>query len=234
MDLTYILATKIKPELNHIYTERPFLTRSGWDLGWFCRENALHLYGLAVLLRRQADICTGDYILRRPGHEEHHSIGDRGDHAWCRIDGSAPVDVSITVKHVYPDMTDIRLVFGDRRELCDPFEMRYCTNAPDETFFKLTHYDKHLIAYNEKGHHRYSLPELLSNPFQFLHRPPPGSPTFPEIHGPEVFYAITYHCYRLATEEIKPLCLYRSPSDTVKRIMKNNPHAKDLIQKLLA
>ncbi len=66
MDLTYILATKIKPELNHIYTERPFLTRSGWDLGWFCRENALHLYGLAVLAQVTtyfADQVTRSIIL---------------------------------------------------------------------------------------------------------------------------------------------------------------------------
>lgn len=234
MDLAYLLATKIKPELNHIYTEKPFLTTNGRDLGWFCRENALHLYGLAVLLGREADICTGDYILRRPDHEGYHSIGDRSDHAWCRIDDSAPVDVSITVKHIYPDMTDIRLVFGDRQELRDPFGMRYCINAPDGSFFKLTEYDKHLIAYNEKGRHRYSLLELLFNPFQFLHRPPQGSPSFLEIFGPEVFYAITYHCYRLATEEFKPLCIYRNPFETVKRIMKNNPDAKEQIQNLLA
>ncbi len=41
-------------------------------------------------------------------------------------------------------------------------------------------------------------------------------------------------CYRLAIEDIKPLCRYRSPKDTVKGIMKFNPNAKELIEKLLA
>jgi len=31
-----ILKTKIKPELNNIYTEKPFMTQTGTDFGWFC------------------------------------------------------------------------------------------------------------------------------------------------------------------------------------------------------
>lgn len=116
--------------------------------------------------------------------------------------------------------------------MCEPFEVRYCINEPDDVFLQLAQYDKPLVAYNEKNSHLYSVSELLADPFQFLHQPPPGSPTFLEIHGPDVFFAITYHCYRLATEDIKPLCRYRNSLDTVKRIMKYNPNAKNLIEKL--
>lgn len=234
MKLLEILATKVKPELNHIYTEPPFHVCGALDLGWFCREHALHLYGLAVLMHKKADICTGDYILRPPGGAFFRSVGDESDHAWCRIDDCVPVDVSITVKHVCPEVPDISLVYGDRSDLCEPFKVQYCINEPDDEFLELGQHDKPLIAYNEKNRHFYSVSEVLGDPFQFLHKPPPGRRTFQEIHGPEVYFAITYHCYRLATEDIKPFCRYRNPSDTVRRIMKFNPNAKDLIQKLLA
>ena len=234
MKLIETLVTKVKPELNHIYTEMPFLVHGGRDMGWFCREHALHLYGLAVLMHKQANIITGDYILRLPGRDFFRSVGDESDHAWCRIDDCIPVDVSITVKHVYPDVPDISLVYGDHSDMCEPFEVKYYINEPDDAFLELGQYDKPLVAYNEKNRHRYSVSDLLADPFQFLHKPPPGSRTFLEIHGPEVFFAITYHCYRLATEDIKPFCRYRNPSDTVKGIMKFNPNAKNLIQKLLA
>jgi hypothetical protein len=45
MDLLTALI-KIKPELNHIYTDPPLWTPTGRDLGWYCREHALHVYSL--------------------------------------------------------------------------------------------------------------------------------------------------------------------------------------------
>lgn len=234
MKLIETLLTKVKPELNHIYTEPPSLVNGRGDMGWFCREHALHLYSLAVLMHKQADIFTGDFILRLPGCDFFRSVGDENDHAWCRIDDCIPVDVSITIKHVYPDVPDISLVYGDRSDMCEPFEVQYCRNESDDVFLGLEQNDKPLIAYNEKTRHRYNVSELLTEPFQFLHKPPPGSPTLLETDGPDLFFAITYHCYRLATEDIKPLCRYLNSWDTVKRIKKNNPNAKDLIQTLLA
>lgn len=233
MDLIEILKSKVKPELNHIYTERPIDILGGEDLGWFCREHALHIYGLAVLLNKPAAICTGDYILRRPGGDSFHSVGAAADHAWCRIDDIAPVDVSFTIKHIYTDLRDASLVYGDHPKLIEPFQLKYGVDLPNDVFFKFTRHAKPLIAYNEKGSVQEDLLGLMNNPFRFLREPPSGFPTFPEIHGSDVFYAITYHCYRLATEDIKPLSRYMSPSDTVKRILKFNPDAKYLMRQMM-
>jgi hypothetical protein len=233
MDLIKALKEKVKPELNHIYTDHPFMTKSGRDAGWFCREHALHLYCLAVLLGKKSKICTGDYILLRPGVDPLQCIGDTSDHAWCRVSGEAPVDVSITVKFLYPDLKDISLIFADQEELASPFRVHYLVNVTDQEFSELMKADELMIAYNEKQALTFNVPELLDEPFQFLHKPPSNMPTFPEIHGRDVFQAITYHCYRMITEGVKPLCTYRNPTDTVKEIMRFNPEARQRISELL-
>ena len=110
--------------------------------------------------------------------------------------------------------------------------MKYFVNATNQDFGELLQVSELLIGYNERQTQSYNVPDLLEEPFQFLHRPSPGSPTFPEIYGTDVFHAITYHCYRMFADDVKPLCTYRSPDDTVKGIMKFNPDAKQRISDL--
>ena len=234
MNFPDILAKKVRLELNHIYTEPPQQTSTGLDCGWYCREHAFHLYALASIMRKPAEICLGDYILRRPNSDTFHSVGDESDHAWCRIEDCALVDVSMTVKYIYPDIPNVDLIYGNRPDLAKPFAIEHHVDIPDDQFRNLANSDSLLIAYNEKARLRPSPLELLSDPFGFLHRPPPGSRSFPEIFGDDVFYSITYHCFRLITEESKPLCLYRDPLSTVRQIMKYNPNAKDVIEHLLS
>ena len=150
MDFADILHRKVKPELNHIYTERPYVTSGGLDCGWFCREHALHLYALAILLRKSAEICLGDFVVHRPRGDTYYSVGDASDHAWCRIDGCSPVDVSVTVKYLYPDIPDLGVVYGDRPELATGFSIEYCSNIPDDEFMEFSTRDTLTIAYNEK------------------------------------------------------------------------------------
>ena len=234
MNFPDVLAKNVKPELNHIYTEPPQWTPTGLDCGWYCREHAFHLYVLASIMRKPAEVCLGDYILRRPNSDTFHSIGDESDHAWCRIEDCTLVDVSMTVKHIYPDIPDVDLVYGNRPDLAKPFAIEHHLDTPDDLFGNLANSDKLLIAYNEKTRQRPSALALLSDPFEFLHRPLPGSRTFTEVFGDDVFYAITYHCFRLITEGIRPLCLYRDPSSSVRQIMKYYPDAKDAIEHLLS
>ncbi|MDE0164333.1 MAG: hypothetical protein OXL36_04460 [Bryobacterales bacterium] len=233
MNFPDILAKKVRPELNHIYTEPPKWTSTGLDCGWYCREHALHLYALASIMRRPAEICLGDYILRSPNNDTFHSVGDESGHAWCRIEDCELVDVSMTVKYIYPDIQNVDLVYKNRPDLAKQFTIESHANMPDDQFMKLANSNSRLIAYNERERLSPAPSELLSNPFEFLHRPPPGSPTFLEIFGADVFYAITYHCFRLITEEIRPLYLHRDPTSTVHQIMKYNPNAKDVIEHLL-
>ena len=229
-----LLAKKVRPELNHIYTEPPHQTLTGLDCGWYCREHAFHLYALAYILQKPAEICLGDFILRRPNHDTYFSVGDKSDHAWCRIGGCPLVDASMTVKHIHPDIPDIELIYGSRPDLAEPFEVAHQIDIPDETFMHLAKSENPLIAYNEKVRLRPAPSHVLSDPFDFLHKPPAGSRTFPEIFGSDVFYAITYHCFRLITEDIRPLFPYRTPKSAVSQMMKYNPDAKNAVEHLLS
>lgn len=233
MNFPDILSQKVKPELNHIYTEPPTRQSSGLDCGWYCREHALHLYCLSMLLRKVSEICLGDFVLLCPGEDSYHSVGDNSDHAWCRVDHCPVVDASMTVKYLYPDIPDIALVYGDRPDLALGFSLDHRVNAPDDQFLDLARKERRLIAYNEKRRLRYSVTELLSDPFRFLFRPPLGSPTMQDIHGEDVFFAITHHCYRLVVEGIKPLYRYRDARSAVRQILKYNRNARDSIEALI-
>ena len=228
------LAERVKPELNHIYTERPFEVQSGLDLGWFCREHALHLYGLAKLLGAETEICVGDFIVRKAGGNIFSSVRDQSDHAWCRVDGVDPVDVSLTLKHIFPNLQDVRLIYGDNAELASPALVRYFEDIADDVFLDSGRDIDLFIGYNEKNRHSFDLIDLLENPFQFLFGPPPGIRNFADLHGDDVFFAITFHCYRLMTEEINPLFRHYNSLESVRRIMRYNPDAKERITHLLS
>ena len=234
MNLTELLAQKVKPELNHIYTEPPGRRMGGLDCGWYCREHALHLYCLATMLGQSAKICLGDFILRRPGGDTFFSVGDRSDHAWCRIDDCTPVDLSMTVKYIYPDIRDVRLICGNRPEFAGDFNVDYRIGLPDAQFMEIAGGNQLVMAYNEKSIQNWSVTDLLSEPFQFLHRPPPGSRSFQELFGADVFFAVTYHCYRLVTEDIEPLCRYLEPWKAVARIVKYNSNPRRPVEAILS
>ena len=233
MNFPDLLAQKVKPELNHIYTEHPKHTVTGLDCGWYCREHAVHLYVLALLLKKSAAICLGDFILRRPDGDCYYSVGDASDHAWCCIDECSPADVSMTVKYIYPDIPNVIFVYMDRPDLANGFSIEHHVKITDNSFMNYTTADKLLIAYNEISRMQPLPLPLLSEPFGFLHRPPLGTPTFLELFGSSVLYSITLHCFRLITDNIKPLYSYRDSSSTVRQIMKNNPNAKEIIQHML-
>ena len=230
------LIKKVKPELNHIYTEKPFMTQQCLDLGLFCREHALHLYGLAVLLGMDAEICTGDHILFHPDRDRvmFSTVDGSSDHAWCRIADNVPVDVSFTIKYLYKDIKDILLLHAGHPELYQPFTLIYFSNETDANFKRIIERNEPLVGYNEKSHEQYDLLALLKDPFQFLLRPPLGTPSLIDMFGNDVFFSITYHCYRLVTEEINPLFTYRDPKSTIKGILKFNKNAKKEIINLLS
>ena len=234
MDFLDALRLKVKPELNHIYTEKPFIAHGGRDLGWFCREHSLHLYVLAKLLGYTANICVGDFFLYlSPDKIKYSSLGDDSDHAWCSINQISPVDISITVKYLSEGSPDIPLVYGTSVLSENPYRIYYFINADDEMIKKPNSHGDPFIAYNEKETLEYDPIDLLNNPFNFLHPPPAGSPSFIDLHGDDIFHRITYHCYLLITKGNKPFYTYRNPEDTLKGIIKFNKTAKEQVEALL-
>lgn len=109
-DLPRELRTAVKPDLNLIYTEPPFELPSGKDFGWFCREHALHTYIFGCLLDLEPAIICGD-ISFKAADKPFSTLPTDADHAWCRLAGIMPVDLSAEFRH-YLGFPKIPIVQG--------------------------------------------------------------------------------------------------------------------------
>jgi len=201
-------------------------------MGWFCREHALHVPALAELLGESAQLCRGDIIVRIPGKMTVYTMGSGDDHAWCRVGGKAPVDASMTLRYLAPDETDVSAICPDRPEELAGFLLRYEQKLNEKSFARYRRSPERLIAYNEKRILTSNILEVLADPFSFLH-PPQGGPSFPEQFGPDVFFAITQHLYKLALGECKPLRTYRTPKNAIRAIVRRNPTAREFVESRL-
>lgn len=208
------------------------MVSSGLDMGWFCREHAFHLYLVALSAGLDAEICLGHFFVRSATGETAQSVGETDDHAWCAIGEDVPVDISIKFTHLQ-GMEEVPIVFGQQRGVEKPWKIDYTSRKSDEEFLNSVKFKKGIIAYNEAKRITISPIELLQDPFVFLHQPSKGSPDFKDMHGENVFWQITYHCYRLLNDDAKPLHIYRDPNQVVKGIIKFNPEAKEKLIDIL-
>lgn len=232
MCLVDSLVQKVKPELNHIYTEPPFSASGGPDLGWFCREHALHLYGLAGLMGLDARICIGDFVLLHPDYGWYTSVTDSSDHAWCKIEGSSPIDVSLTIRHLFPEVPDVALIHNDHPELASPFVLHSSVEEADSEFKKWLESKSPVIAYNEKGMLKPDILELHSNPYEFLFEPIGRGPRLTEVLGIDIFFGITFHCYRLVMQNARLLKDYRNSWQAMRGIARFATEAKEQMTKI--
>jgi hypothetical protein len=232
MEFADILRLKIKPELNTIYHRRPFVTGKILDLGWFCREHAFHLYIVSRLLGHQAQICVGDFWLSLPDKRVRLSSADaEGDHAWCSIDGVSPVDISATLKYASKDTPDISLVYGCSTEDESPCRIECVVDPLSQTAFSQTEHNR--LVYQQKAAFEFDPASLLEEPYQFLHVPAVAKLSFPSVYGSDVFYRMSYHCYRIAIGEARPLHPYRNWRNIMPAIVKFNENAKKEVLTLL-
>ena len=221
MNLEAVLQSTIKPELNAIYTEPPFMMEDGWDCGWFCREHALHMYILAIMLRQHASIKTGDFVIHSENGTGITSINSGADHAWCEIDGTVPVDLSMTFSHFKGEFPYLPIVYGAKSS--GKFDVRYF--LPEENLSSDRGAESFAISYIERQTIRPDVSELLEFPYHFLHAPPAGLRKWTDIHGPEIFGKTTAHLYRLAKGQLKPLCRSRSAKQIIKFIKSHYPNS---------
>jgi len=232
MNLQESLSQHVKKELNHIYTEPPKIISGGLDFGWFCREHALHLFVLSKLLGKEAKICIGDFKLHAPDDKIFSSAKDPSDHAWCIIDDVEPVDVSITIKYLSKGYSDIPLVYGCTEGVGREFSIYLFKGLDDEELMSKES-NPGTVIYNRKEVLDFAPQDLLDDPFQFLYPTPPGLPKFTELYGNDIFYRITWHCYKLTKDEIKPFYPYRNFKSTMNAIIKFNEEACDRIKQIL-
>lgn len=232
MNILDELRDKVKPELNHLYAEPPRQMSDGsWEGGWFCREHALHLFVLARLAGLPSEILLGDYLVTIPDGTSTSSLNDVKDHAWCSIGDTVPVDISLTLKFMFPTAPQVAIVFGE--SATSPYEVRYYRNMEPEAVWEVCSGVSTLIAYRESEAFPAEPVDLLQHPFQFLYAPPAGFPKLTATYGEDFFFQVTQHCHKLLTGQAKPLYGYRDPRSACRAIVSRNPDARATITEAL-
>lgn len=224
------LTTKIKPELNNLYVVKPNLEIG--DMGWYCREHALHLFVVGQLFGYKSEICLGDFLIRNQDYypdDIYTSIGSVDDHAWCSINNVSPVDISLTLKHVYSSSPDIPIVYGTKNDSGDQYKILSLGDESADKVYEIVEKNPYLIIYLHKETLGINPLELLNNPWEFLHSPPSGCPKMTETHGEDIFFRITDHCYKLIKGQSKPLFTYRDAKGALAAIIKRNQDTKDQV-----
>lgn len=223
------LRTAIKPDLNLIYTEKPFFVASGADFGWFCREHAFHTYILGSLLNLEPAIVHGE-ISFRVGANRHTTLSTDADHAWCRLAGVVPVDLSVEFRY-YLDYPAVPIVQGTNES--SPYTVVYLPADRAEESRSLLDERELMIIYVEREVLTPDPLRLIDDPYSFLLPPPPKLPKFTDIHGADVFDRVTMHCYKLVKGNAKSVALYCDEKTGLEKMLKwNNGATSELRRRL--
>lgn len=201
MSVLKTLRERVAPELNHLYTTPPGERAGGIDFGWHSREHALHTFSLARLFGAEAEIALGDFAVISRFVPPLTSMGANQDHAWCIINGVAPVDLSLMFLH-YGNVPQLHApIVGEGRNGDWHVEYAEGESALDENV-----QDRNDILYLEKSLPPETAPQLIENPHLFL--PAPASDDTTSLSArfsASIYSKITLHCFRCATGEARSI-----------------------------
>lgn len=183
MSVLKVLRERVAPELNFLYTTPPADTPDGPDCGWHGAEHALHTFLVARMFGAEAELCRGDYAVLSRFLPPLTTLEREAKHAWCTVNGVAPVDLSMTFE-----------LFGQAPQLRSPivgdgpngdWKIQYAEDdsAMDEDFSN----DNELL-YVEREIVEADARELLAHPEKFLSG----------TTDAETLAQITLHCYACA------------------------------------
>jgi hypothetical protein len=233
MKIFSVLRYYIQPELNHLYTVRPFINNEGMDCGWYCREHALHCYHLSKMFGIDADLRRGDFAVNLPGQPMVTSIDSDSDHAWCSIQKKIPVDISITFKYFGAGPRLKGPIIGTQRN--GPYDIIYTKNEREikDRIKFLPH--KHWVSYVEKSVIRIDDEDLVANPFLFLHPPIAGDDlAWVQLYGCDIYSKISLHLREIAMGNISPTYNKFSDKETLEYIISNYSEADEQLLYLIS
>jgi len=227
MGVLKTLRDTVAPELNHLYVQDPSEASGALDYRWRGREHALHAFLIARLFGSPAELCTGDFAVLSRRVPALSALGKDAQHAWCRIGGVAPVDLSVTFRPL-PQAPQLHAaVTGEGRN--GAWQVTY---ADDEAVLDEDIGGENEIIFIEKAVLPHSAADLLGNPYLLL---PPPSPddagSWHALYGPGIYAKITAHCFGCATRQAKSVRQRLKPADAVAWIAEN---VKDAEAKILA
>lgn len=182
-------------ELNLILHEAP---GEDGDWGWFSREHAVIVDAVLQMLGHPTVVMDGLLIMQDGTHTlATIPLG----HAWNMIYENRLVDASVTTHHMTSHFKEFSRIDTKRPGDC-PYPIHYSEKLPD-TIRKpdrpsgLYYYRKESFSFNAAL--------LLEDPYQFIHKPEPGTPNLLESYGRDIFFKLAYHIYLLQQGQAKPL-----------------------------
>lgn len=227
-DIRDLLAKKIQPELNHLYTAPPSNTPDGGDFGWFCREHALHGFFVLRCLGVEATIVSGDIWVAVEDDQGLLVLTTEdtdGDHSWLSSPLATPIDLSLSTRHF--GAAPCPLVFGVG-ELDDRYRVQLAaTKGRDPTVER-----PGTIYYQVATEHDFTLADLIQDPYLLLNPRTPGD--WADQFGDDVYHRVTWHLIKVAVGEIKPLHPYRKQADAIRTIVKRNAGAVESLKRSFA
>ncbi|MBI2398389.1 MAG: hypothetical protein HYV17_11375 [Xanthomonadales bacterium] len=217
-----------KAGLNHLYTVPPLIHPGGWDAGWYCREHALHVGALAEMMGHRAELCGGDLVVDLPADQYRMAMVSTGaDHFWCKVDDQAPIDASLTLRHLDVTHPDVALIASDCPEHRSGFELRYTHRMGIDNLIRRLHgNERPVLHYNVQDSHRPDYAKLLDAPYGFLIK---SQPTLLELHGADVMFAITAYLFRLAHGELMAVDPTVPWSEAMRRIVHEHGDARPFV-----
>jgi hypothetical protein len=226
MTILKTLRDVVAPELNHLYTVPPFQTASGLDLGWYCREHAVHTLLIAQLFGADADIRTGDFTILSPHVPTTSSIGSGADHSWCSVSGVAPIDLSMTFAQFGGGPQLRSAIIGEGKN--GDWVIKYAEHESAIYHHQQSSTEVFLV---ERKVEPYKAEDLLQNPYCFIFPPRNGDESsWHVLYGQQIYAKITLHCFSVASGAAKPVRLRFSSVEAVRWISTNYADAAEQIR----
>ena len=222
MSVLKVLRDRVAPELNHLYTTPPAETPAGVDCGWHGREHALHTFFVARMFGAQTELCVGDFAILSRFLPPLTTMERDLDHAWCIINGVAPVDLSMTFALLNQSPQLRNPIVGEGRN--GDWDVQY---SEDESPMDDSFSNRNEIIFVEQEIVGHTAAELLENPILFV--PAPPAPASPDLYA-----AITLHCFECAAGRTKNVRHRLSRPDALAWISANYPDAAARIREKLS
>jgi hypothetical protein len=217
MSVLKTLRERVAPELNHLYTVPPTESPAGLDFGWHAREHALHAFLIARMFGAHAELCTGDFAVISRFVPPLTSMEKNDDHAWCSVNGVAPVDLSMTFQH-YGTAPQLRnAIVGEGRN--GDWDVQY---AEDESVLDEDIQNRNEILFIEKRILEETAAALLENPYVLLHPPRPDDAAgWHALYGAGIYAKITAYVFGCANGDVKSVRHRMTPAQTITWIAEN-------------
>lgn len=215
------ITNKLRPELNFLLTEPPFMAEEGLDFGWFCREHSFCMLIISSIFQIKMNIVIGDIFVFSGNSSSKFltTLSTNSDHSWCTAPNNKIIDLSICLDWFegYPKLHKPILNTGKQNE---PYVVKNITKHFDVND---EHGSEPFIGYNEVSLIPHSPKDLLIKPLLLLRTQ----------ESANICLSICLFCYHLIHEKEKSIINNISQPEAIRNICNKYRNPVKELYKLL-